>query len=350
MAEPDSKSVPGTPAGANLPITVMAFYKFHRVETPSTLQTHLRSLLDLHDMKGTILVAKEGLNGTIAGPTSKAPAMLNALRSIPGFAELSAKVSYCEDYPFLRAKVKLKREIVTMGQPDLDPTQPGEYVSPKDWNALIEDPDVLLIDTRNDYEVAIGSFKGAANPNTVRFRDFPEYVQTHLDQDKDKKIAMFCTGGIRCEKSTAYLKSQGFESVYHLEGGILQYLEDVPSAESLWEGDCFVFDERVAVDHQLEPAGYIQCHACRRPLKPVDTERPEYIRGESCHHCADETSEADRARFRERQRQIDLAQSRGESHLGDSARHQQRQHRDAKRSAKAAQRNAERKVQKANSS
>ena len=290
-------------------MTVMAFYQFQRFDDLPLLQAELLKALQQFQMKGTILVAHEGINGTIAGPSPCAEQMLAMLRAIPGLSDLTPKRSYCDEYPFLRSKVKIKQEIVTMGQPDLDPNQPGEYVSPEDWNALISDPDVVLVDTRNDYEVDIGTFAGAINPNTTRFRDFPAFVEENLDPVQHKKVAMFCTGGIRCEKSTAYLKSKGFESVYHLQGGILQYLEDVRPEDSLWQGDCFVFDERVAVDHTLEPAGYIQCHACRRPLTSADTNHPNYVRGESCHHCFAEKSAADKARFRERQRQIDLARA-----------------------------------------
>ena len=314
-------------------MTVMAFYQFQRFDDLPLLKAELLKALQQFQMKGTILVAHEGINGTIAGPSPCAEQMLGMLRAIPGLGDLAPKRSYCDEYPFLRSKVKIKQEIVTMGQPDLDPNQPGEYVSPQDWNALISDPDVVLVDTRNDYEVDIGTFTGAINPNTTRFRDFPAFVEETLDPAQHKKVAMFCTGGIRCEKSTAYLKSKGFESVYHLQGGILQYLEDIRPEDSLWQGDCFVFDERVAVDHTLEPAGYIQCHACRRPLTSADTNHPNYVRGESCHHCFAEKSAADKARFRERQRQIDLAKARGEDHLGDGAKATHAERRLAKRSA-----------------
>lgn len=317
--QPGGMKGEGTDEHQTLPITVMAFYKFSRIDDLPALQTNLKMAMEVHHMKGAILIASEGINGTIAGPAADAALMLEVLRSIPGFSTMTAKISRCKTYPFLRTNVKIKKEIVTMGQPDLDLSRPGEYIAPKDWNALISNPDVLIVDTRNDYEVDIGSFRGAENPDTVRFRDFPAYVKERLDEQKHRKIAMFCTGGIRCEKSTAYLRSQGFDSVYHLQGGILQYLEDVPEEDSLWEGDCFVFDERVAVNHQLAPAGYIQCYACRGPLKPADTKRPEFVEGESCHRCFKDKSPENRARFRERQKQIDLARSRGESHLGSEA-------------------------------
>src|SRR5690606_15378493 len=231
------------------------------------------------------------------------------------------KESYDSDMPFYRSKVKLKKEIVTMGVEDIDPTHiVGTYVKPKDWNALISDPDVTLIDTRNHYEVQIGTFKGAIDPNTTSFREFPEYSKKHLDPAKNKKVAMFCTGGIRCEKSTAYLKQQGFEEVYHLEGGILKYLEEVPEDESLWQGECFVFDNRVTVNHQLQKGHYDQCHACRMPITEEDKQHSHYTPGVSCHHCYDKTNEEQRERFREREKQMRLAKERGESHIGNDAR------------------------------
>jgi UPF0176 protein len=221
--------------------------------------------------------------------------------------------------PFSRCKVKLKNEIVTMGVSNIDPNKSvGTYVEPQDWNELISDPDVLTVDTRNEYEVKIGSFKGAINPHTKTFREFPDYAQREIDPQKHKKVAMYCTGGIRCEKSTAYMKSLGFEEVYHLQGGILKYLEEVPSADSLWQGECFVFDERVAVNHDLEPGSYSQCHGCRMPLNVQDMQDERYIQGESCPYCFDKTTADQRSRFRERQKQIQLAKQRGEQHMGNN--------------------------------
>jgi UPF0176 protein len=225
--------------------------------------------------------------------------------------------------PFYRTKVKLKKEIVTMGVEGIDPRHVvGTYVKPKDWNTLISDPEVLLIDTRNDYEIGIGTFEGAIDPDTKTFREFPQYVKDNLDPDKHKKVAMFCTGGIRCEKSTAYLKEQGFDNVYHLEGGILKYLEEIEEKDSMWQGECFVFDNRVAVNHQLEQGQYDQCHACRRPITEADKSHPAYEAGISCHQCIDEYSDEQRARFQEREKQIRLAQSRGEQHIGSTAKEQ----------------------------
>jgi UPF0176 protein len=237
--------------------------------------------------------------------------------------------------PFYRSKVKLKKEIVTMGIEDIDPNDiVGTYVKAKDWNALISDPDVTLIDTRNNYEVQIGSFKGVIDPHTTTFREFPDYTKENLDPAKHKKVAMFCTGGIRCEKSTAYLKQQGFNDVYHLEGGILKYLEEVPEAESLWQGECFVFDNRVTVNHKLEKGHYDQCHACRMPITEDDKQHEHYVPGVSCHHCHDHTNEEQRARFREREKQIQLAKQRGENHIGDEARQARQQRKQAKISYK----------------
>jgi UPF0176 protein len=227
------------------------------------------------------------------------------------------KESFAAEHPFLRTKVKLKKEIVTMGVEDLDPNaNRGTYLEAEEWNRVIADPETLVIDTRNDYEYEVGTFQGAVNPNTKAFREFPEYVKQHLDPAKHKKVAMFCTGGIRCEKSTAYLREQGFEEVYHLKGGILKYLEETPPEASLWRGECFVFDERVTVDQQLKPGGYDQCHACRRPISEDDKASPLYQKGVSCPRCYHESSAEQKARFAERQKQIELARQRGTRHLG----------------------------------
>ena len=290
------------------------------------------------DVKGTLLLAAEGINGTIAGPQTGVDAVLAFLDSQPGLADIVHKESYTQENPFHRTKVKLKKEIVTMGVEGLDPLQVvGTYVKPKDWNALISDPEVLLVDTRNDYEVEIGTFENAVNPNTETFREFPEYVEKNLDKNKHKKVAMFCTGGIRCEKSTAYMKEQGFEEVYHLEGGILKYLEEVPSTETMWQGECFVFDGRVAVNHELEQGQYDQCFACRYPITEEEKQSEHYIQGVSCHRCYDKVTDAQRSRYAERQRQIALAAERGEEHIGGDIQHIIEERRQDKADKKAKQ-------------
>jgi len=296
---------------------VAALYHFTSFSNPDALRGPLAKLCCAHGVTGTLLLAKEGINGTIAGSRAGIDAALAHIRALPGCATLSHKESTAQDQPFAHLKVRLKKEIVTMGQPDVDPTASvGTYVAPRDWNALIQSPDVAVIDTRNDYEVAIGTFNGAIDPQTASFRDFPAWWDAHKDRFHNKRIAMFCTGGIRCEKSTNWLKQQGVEEVYHLQGGILKYLEEVPEEQSAWEGECFVFDGRVSVGHGLTEGPHILCHACRRPILPDDCTRPEYEKGVSCHHCAAETSDADKARFRERQKQIELARSRGARHMG----------------------------------
>lgn len=298
-------------------IVVCALYKF---VTLDDFQTKKQALLDFmlsREIRGTLLLAREGINGTVAGSREAIDALLEYLREDPRLANISFKESCTDTPPFLRSRVKLKKEIVTMGVEGIDPKRVvGTYVKPKEWNKLISEPDVLLVDTRNDYEVRVGTFKNALNPQTDSFREFPEYVKTHLDPGKHKKVAMFCTGGIRCEKSTAYLKEQGFEEVYHLEGGILKYLEEVPHEESMWEGECFVFDDRVTVNHQLEKGEYDQCHACRLPITKEDKQSPLYQKGISCPHCHDQTTAEQKRRFAEREKQIQLARQRGEAHLG----------------------------------
>jgi len=302
-------------------IVVSALYKFATLEDYQALRKPLSDLMEDQQVKGTLLLAKEGINGTIAGDRDGIDAVLAWLRSDPRLADLQTKESYEQEMPFYRTKVKLKKEIVTMGVENIDPKKiVGTYVKPQDWNALISDPEVLLIDTRNDYEVQIGTFKHAANPQTETFREFPQYVKENLDPIKHKKVAMFCTGGIRCEKSTAYLKEQGFEDVYHLQGGVLKYLEEVPVEQSLWQGECFVFDNRVAVNHNLEKGQYDQCYACRYPITEADKLSAQYEAGVSCPHCHGKVSELQRARFQEREKQIQLAMQRGEEHVGSSAR------------------------------
>lgn len=300
------------------PVVVCAMYKFVTLDNFEQLRQPLLDEMLKLDVKGTLLLAVEGINGTVAGSRAGIDALLNWLRQDERLADISWKESYDDEMPFYRTKVKLKKEIVTMGVKDIDPKRVvGTYVKPQDWNALISDPEVVLVDTRNDYEVDIGTFKGALDPRTKTFREFPQYVKENLDPAKHKKVAMFCTGGIRCEKSTAYLKEQGFDEVYHLEGGILKYLEEVPQEESLWEGECFVFDNRVTVNHQLQKGDYDQCHACRRPITEDDKAHEHYVPGVSCHHCFDEYDEEQRERFRQRERQMQLARERGEQHLGN---------------------------------
>ena len=298
-------------------IVVAALYKFVALEDYVELKPILAAKLTEFNIRGTLLLAREGINGTIAGSRESIDSLLAWLRTDARLSDLVHKESFTDTMPFLRSKVRLKKEIVTLGVPEVDPTHiVGTYVDPKDWNALISDPDVVLIDTRNDYEVQIGTFKNAVNPETEAFREFPKFSQEYLGDKQETKVAMFCTGGIRCEKSTAFLKSQGFTDVYHLKGGILKYLEDVPAEDSMWEGECFVFDERVAVNHDLEKGQYDQCHACRRPITEDDKTKPEYQPGVSCHFCFDKTTEEQRARYREREKQIRLAEMRGDAHIG----------------------------------
>ena len=297
--------------------TVAALYHFTRFPDPAALRQPLLDLCRAQGISGTLLLAGEGINGTIAGSRAGIDAVLAHLRALPGCAALVHKESTAAEQPFNRMKVRLKREIVTMGQPDVDPLQgTGHYVAPADWNALITAPDVAVIDTRNDYEVAIGTFAGAVDPQTRSFGEFPAWWEANKTRFAGKRIAMFCTGGIRCEKSTNYLRGQGVEEVYHLQGGILKYLEEVPQDQSTWQGDCFVFDGRVSVGHGLAEGPHILCHACRRPLRPEDRDHPAFEEGVACHHCADQTTAQDKDRFRERQRQIALAKARGDRHLG----------------------------------
>ncbi len=306
--------------GGRIPVamfTVAALYHFTRFDDPAVLQGPLRDTCTAQGVTGTLLLAREGINGTIAGSRAGIDTVLAHIRSLPGCAGLEHKESTASDQPFNRLKVRLKREIVTMKQPDVDPQAgTGHYVQPTEWNELIQSPDVAVIDTRNDYEVAIGTFDGAIDPQTKSFGEFPAWWEANKHRFHNKRIAMFCTGGIRCEKSTNYLLGQGVKEVYHLKGGILKYLEEVPAEQSTWQGDCFVFDGRVSVSHGLQEGPHILCHACRRPLVPSDRADPTFEEGVSCHHCIDETSPADKERFRMRQRQITLAAQRGERHLG----------------------------------
>lgn len=318
--------------------TVCALYKFVRLENFENIKAPLQKVMEENDVKGTLLLALEGINGTIAGSQEGIDKVLAFLNRDERLSGVSFKCSYHQENPFQRTKVKLKKEIVTMGVEGIDPTLTvGTYVKPKDWNALISDPEVLLIDTRNDYEVEIGTFENAVNPNTETFREFPDYVAKNLDKNKHKKVAMFCTGGIRCEKSTAYLKEQGFEDVYHLEGGVLKYLEEVPEKDTMWQGECFVFDGRVAVNHNLERGQYDQCFACRYPITEEDKASEHYVQGVSCPRCYDKYTDEQRSRFQEREKQINLAKARGEEHIGGEIKQVIEQRRASKVAEKQAQ-------------
>lgn len=312
-------------------IVVCALYKFVSLDQFEDLRAPLLKTMAELNVRGTLLLAAEGINGTVAGTRQSIDALLDWLRQDPRLADIVHKESVTDKPPFIRSKVKLKKEIVTMGVQGIDPKRVvGTYVEPKDWNQLISDPDVLVVDTRNNYEVEVGTFQHALNPSTESFREFPQYVRDHLDQNKHKKVAMFCTGGIRCEKSTAYLKEQGFEEVYHLKGGILKYLEEVPQDDSLWEGECFVFDDRVTVNHQLEKGNYDQCHACRLPITEQDKTSDKYQQGVSCPSCFDKIAPERRQRFIEREKQMRLAQLRGDAHMGADAVAAAQAKRDAK--------------------
>ena len=302
---------------ANGQFLVAALYHFVSFDRFADFRQPLQAMCDDNQVKGTLLIAHEGINGTIAGPQDGIKAVLAFLRSQPEFTNLEHKESWASSMPFLRMKVRLKKEIVTMGVENIDPNRVvGTYVAPQDWNALISDPDTLVIDTRNDYETAIGTFRGAIDPKTKSFRDFPDWVKNNTGLANKPKIAMYCTGGIRCEKATAFMKEQDFEEVYHLKGGILKYLEEMPQEQSLWDGACFVFDDRVSVTHGLQEGEHTLCHACRQPLTPQDLTSPHHEEGVSCVHCHDTRTEEDRKRYRQRQQQIELAKKRGERHLG----------------------------------
>lgn len=297
---------------------VAAFYGFAAVAEPARLCESLRALCADLGTRGTILVAPEGINGTVAGLGAAIDRLVAHLRALPGLGGMDVKFSHAAQMPFHRMKVRLKREIVTMGVDGLDPVAgAGRHIAPRDWNALIADPGTVVIDTRNGYEVALGSFRGATDPQTASFREFPGWADAHAEDLRGRKVAMFCTGGIRCEKATAYMRSIGVEEVFHLKGGILKYLEEVPASESLWEGECFVFDERVAVVHGLAEGEASLCRACRRPLTQEDRRSPLHAEGVACVHCHDRSSEADRARYAERHRQVELAERRGGApHIG----------------------------------
>ncbi len=307
---------------ANAPhmsISVAALYRFTRFDDPLAIRKDVRTLFAARGIKGTIILAREGINGTIAGSEPAIGEAITLLKALPGCAAMDVKYATAENPPFYRLKIHVKPEIVTLGVPGIDPSQQaGHYVAAADWNALISDPETLLIDTRNAYEVRIGSFAGAVNPNTRSFRDFPAWFRAHRAQlmKGKRRVAMFCTGGIRCEKSTAFLKSEGVDDVHHLEGGILRYLEDVPAENSLWHGDCFVFDQRVAVTHGLAPGAHSLCHSCREPLSAADMASQLYVAGVSCPFCHDRRDADGKARLAERERQMQLAAARGDAHLG----------------------------------
>ena len=301
-------------------LVVCALYKFVTLENYEELRQPLHDVMEKNQVRGTLLLASEGINGTIAGSRHAIDTVIDWLKMDARLNDIDCKESLTDNPPFNRTRVKLKKEIVTMGVEGIDPKRiVGTYVNPNEWNALINNPDVLLVDTRNDYEFQVGTFKNAINPNTQSFREFPEYVKNNLNPQQHKKVAMFCTGGIRCEKSTAFLKEQGFDEVYHLKGGILKYLEEVPAADTLWEGECFVFDERVTVNLALEKGSYDQGNACRMPITEDDKASDKYLQGVSCSHCFDKNTLEQKARFTEREKQMELARNRGEAHLGTDA-------------------------------
>ncbi len=294
-------------------IVVATFYRFVRLEAIATLRARMLHAAEGLDLRGTILLAEEGINGTISGPREAIGAMFECLHREPPFHGLGRRESLHDEHPFGRFKIKLKKEIVTLGVPKLDPAHDtGERVDPTAWNELIGRPEVVLIDTRNRYEVHLGTFEGAIDPDTDSFRDFPAWVEANLDPERDREVAMFCTGGIRCEKASAYLQSQGFERVYQLEGGVLSYLETIPAEQSRWRGECFVFDERASVDHELDAVRHELCPNCRIPILPGEKALPGYEENVSCIHCVERTTERRRASLAERQRQAAFARQRSQ--------------------------------------
>ena len=298
-------------------IIVVTFYQFTRLKDLKFSRGALLEKLCSYDVKGTVLLAPEGINGTLAGSRKAIDNSLKALRSVAGDGLMTQKESRAISPPFYRLKVRLKKEIVTMGIPNVDPSKiVGTYVKPKDWNELIASPETFVIDARNNFEIEIGTFEGAKNPKTSKFSELPRWLDEHRAEFAGKKIAMFCTGGIRCEKATSYLKSSGIEDVFHLEGGILKYLEDIPESESEWRGECFVFDGRVSVMHNLQPGNYAQCHACRSPVDAIGQSSHNFVEGVSCDQCIDQRSDEQRVRYTARQEQVKLAQGRGEAHIG----------------------------------
>ncbi len=301
------------------PITIYSFYCFTPLKHLHRLRLQTLTEMQVNDVLGTVLLATEGINGTIAGCHSGVDAVLAWLMEQPSLDGIVLNESRAETIPFKRAKVKIKQEIVTMGMDDIDPTEGGMHVAPDDWNMLIGADDVLLIDSRNEYEVNVGAFKNSIHPHTTTFREFPAFVDRHLDPNKHQKVALYCTGGIRCEKATTYLKQCGFEKIFQLKGGILNYLAKIPEAESKWSGECFVFDDRVTVDHQLRSGNYDQCHACRLPVSAADKQSEKYELGQSCPACHDRTSSSDKLRFGQREKQVALAAAFGVAHLGPQA-------------------------------
>jgi len=295
---------------------VVAFYKFVQLDNYGDLREPLRVCAHEHRIMGTVLLAPEGINGTVSGPVANIDAFLTQLRLDPRLSDLEHKESFANENPFYRLKIRLKREIVTLGVGDVNAADnAGTYIEPAEWDGLISDPDTVVVDTRNAYEVAIGTFEGALDPHTSSFGEFPDWFEKNRERLEGKKVAMFCTGGIRCEKSTAYLKSQGIHDVFHLKGGILKYLEEIPASQSRWQGECFVFDQRVSVGHGLEPGPYDLCNACRLPISDEDKQSSHYIEGVSCPHCHDVYTTEQKARFSERQKQVALAKARGETHI-----------------------------------
>lgn len=298
-------------------ITICALYKFCHMTNINDLKVKLRHICEQANISGTLLLAEEGINGTISGSSNGIRHVINFLHTQQNLNPIEYKLSYAKTTPFHRLKVKIKSEICTMNEPDVKPSlKTGTYVNPEEWNELIAQEDVMLIDTRNDYESDVGTFENAITPNTTNFRDFSEWSKKNLDPKKHKKVAMFCTGGIRCEKSTAHLLNEGFENVYHLKGGILNYFEKIKHNNSKFNGECFVFDNRVTVNHQLEPGSYDICHACRHPLTKEEMNAPEYIKDLSCPYCHNKQTEVQKERFAERKKQCKLAKERGEKHIG----------------------------------
>ena len=299
------------------PYKVVAFYQFAPFPDFAEKRMPLLDLFHAHGIKGTVLIAAEGINGTIAGTPENIDAVVLEIGAITGLSDLEPKYSAANQMPFRRTKVRLKKQIVTIGDVPADPlTKVGKYVEPEDWNALIADPDVILIDTRNSYEYGVGTFKNAIDPHTESFGEFPAYVREKLKAKPDAKIAMFCTGGIRCEKASSFMMHEGFENVFHLKGGILKYLEKIPQEKSMWEGSCFVFDERVAVGHRLVQSEYSLCHGCMNPVSPMERRSINYEEGVSCPHCADRLTDQQKASNRQRQVQMTLAKKKGLKHLG----------------------------------
>ena len=296
----------------------VSFYRFFELKEPQAFRDDLQARCEQLGLLGTILIAGEGFNGTVAGSEEAVLALFAWLRERAALSgELDARWTDVDDAPFRRLRVKVKKEIVTLGRPDILPHQrTGQHVPPAKWNELLQDPDVLVIDTRNHYEIEVGTFPGAIDPGNDSFREFPDFARELAQTSKGRPLAMFCTGGIRCEKATALMLELGFDEVYHLQGGILNYLQTVPAEDNRWHGECFVFDTRVAVDRDLTEGGYVQCHACRRPLSVADLKSPDYREGVSCPQCIDETDDDRRARLEERRRQVALAAERGDVHIG----------------------------------